>query len=80
MRLAYLTKSPPNPSHFAILVRGIPWSLEESYSDAVKNFFTNYHASSYLSHQMVYRSGTVQKIMVCGCFLFHPKYTILKFF
>ncbi|OVA14568.1 protein of unknown function DUF221 [Macleaya cordata] len=63
MRLAHIAKSPPNPSHFSVLVRAIPWTAEESYSDAVRNFFTNYHASSYLSHQMVYRSGTVQKLM-----------------
>ncbi|KAF6136747.1 hypothetical protein GIB67_020069, partial [Kingdonia uniflora] len=63
MRLEYITKSAPNPSHFSILVRSIPWSAEESYSNTVESFFTRYHASSYLSHQMVYRSGTVQKLM-----------------
>ncbi|CAK7347369.1 unnamed protein product [Dovyalis caffra] len=64
MRLAHITTSPPNPSHFTILVRSIPYSLEESYSNSVKKFFTNYYASSYLSHQIVYRCGTVQKLMV----------------
>lgn len=63
MRLAHISESPLNPSHFAVLVRSIPWSSEESYSDAVNKFFTRYYASSYLSHQMVYRSGTVQKLM-----------------
>ncbi|KAF9613792.1 hypothetical protein IFM89_011516 [Coptis chinensis] len=63
MRLAHITRSGSSPNHFAILVRSIPWSPEETYSDSVKKFFTNYHASSYLSHQMVYRSGTVQKLM-----------------
>ncbi|KAK9270817.1 hypothetical protein L1049_026403 [Liquidambar formosana] len=63
MRLAHIKGSPPNPSHFSVLVRSIPWSPKESYSEAVRNFFTNYHASSYLSHQMVYRSGTIQKLM-----------------
>ncbi|KAK9166074.1 hypothetical protein Scep_001265 [Stephania cephalantha] len=63
LRLTHITKSSPNPSHFTILVRSIPWSAEESYSDSVKKFFMNYHASSYLSHQMVYRSGTIQKLM-----------------
>lgn len=57
-----------NPSHFTVLVRGIPWSPQESYSVSVRNFFGKYYASSYLSHQMVYRSGIVQKLMVRICF------------
>lgn len=64
MRLAHITKSPPNPSHFTILVRSIPYLVGESYSNSVKKFFTNYYASSYLSHQIVYRCGLVQKLMV----------------
>ncbi|KAL5700276.1 hypothetical protein ACHQM5_025743 [Ranunculus cassubicifolius] len=63
MRVTYVTGSHTNPSHFTILVRAIPWSVKETYSDSVKKFFTNYHASTYLSHQMAYRSGTVQKLM-----------------
>nr|XP_010943525.1 CSC1-like protein RXW8 isoform X2 [Elaeis guineensis] len=63
MRLVYFTRSLANPSHFTVLVRGIPKSSEEPFTDAVKNFFTKYHGSSYLSHQMVYRVGKVQKIM-----------------
>ncbi|KAG1348132.1 CSC1-like protein RXW8 [Cocos nucifera] len=63
MRLVYFTRSLPNPSHFTVLVRGIPKSTEEPFTDTVKNFFTKYHGSSYLSHQMVYRVGKVQKIM-----------------
>ncbi|KAJ4930469.1 hypothetical protein NE237_000141 [Protea cynaroides] len=63
MRLEYITRSSSNPSQFSVLVRSIPWSPEESYSDQVRNFFRKYHASGYLSHQMVYRSGTVQKLM-----------------
>lgn len=65
MRLAHITGSPPNPSHFAVLVRSIPKSSEQSYSDLVQKFFTNYHGSSYLSHQMIYECCTVPKIMVC---------------
>lgn len=63
MRLAHITRTCSDPCHFAILVRSIPWSSEESYSESVKKFFTNYHASSYLSHQMIYRCGKVQKLM-----------------
>ena len=67
MRLAHIAGSSTNPSHFTVLVRAIPRSSEESYSDSVKKFFTKYHASSYLSHQMVYRCGRVQKLMVHIC-------------
>ncbi|XP_057469231.1 CSC1-like protein RXW8 isoform X2 [Actinidia eriantha] len=63
MRLAHIIGSSLSPSQFTILVRGIPWSPEESYNELVRKFYTNYYATSYLSHQMVYRSGTVQKIM-----------------
>lgn len=62
LRLLHIIGSPPNPSHFTILVRSIPWSSEQSYSETVKKFFSYYHASTYLSHQMIYKSGTVQKL------------------
>ncbi|XP_019155873.1 PREDICTED: CSC1-like protein RXW8 [Ipomoea nil] len=62
MRLGYITSCASNPSYFTILVRGIPRSPEESYSDSVTKFFTNYYAPSYLSHQILYRAGSVQKL------------------
>lgn len=62
-RLAYITGSPPNPSHFTVLVRAVPWSAEQSYSESVKEFFMKYYASSYLSHHMVHRSSRVQRLM-----------------
>ncbi|KAG2390268.1 CSC1-like protein [Vigna angularis] len=48
--------------HFTILVRSVPWSSEESYCETVKKFFSHYHSSAYLSHQMIYKSGKVQKL------------------
>lgn len=63
LRLLHLTSATPNPSHFTILVRGIPKTAKESCSDVVDNFFTKYHSSSYLFHQVVYKVGKVQKIM-----------------
>ncbi|KAH7849686.1 hypothetical protein Vadar_021505 [Vaccinium darrowii] len=63
MRLDHIVGSSLNPNYFTTIVRAIPSSPEESWSDSVKNFFTNYHPASYLSHQMVYRSGRVQKPM-----------------
>ncbi|GJS66901.1 CSC1-like protein RXW8 [Tanacetum coccineum] len=64
MRLEQVIRFPTKPSHFTVLVRGIPWSTEESYSEAVRKHFSSYYDSSYLAHQMVYRSGTVQKLMM----------------
>lgn len=64
LRQFYITRSLPNPSQFTVLVRGIPKSTEEPLTDTVKSFFTRYHGPSYLSHQMIYRVGKVQKIMV----------------
>lgn len=64
MRLAYIAASPPDPSHFTVLVRSIPRTPEEPFDVTIINFFTKYHGSSYLSHQMIYRTGTVHKIMV----------------
>ncbi|PKA54237.1 DNA-directed RNA polymerase III subunit RPC2 [Apostasia shenzhenica] len=63
LRLLHITQSPLNPSQFTILVRAIPKYKEESFDDTVKNFFTRYHASSYLSHQIIYRVGKVHKIL-----------------
>ncbi|KAJ8762466.1 hypothetical protein K2173_007905 [Erythroxylum novogranatense] len=63
MRLAHITQSPPNPSHFTVLVRSVPWSPGESYSDSVKKFFTDYYGSDYLSHKMVYDCSVLHKIL-----------------
>lgn len=63
LRLLHITRSAPSPSHFTVLVRSIPKSIEEGFDDSVKNFFIKYHASSYLTHQIIYRVGKVHKIM-----------------
>ncbi|KAL4332852.1 hypothetical protein GQ457_07G024680 [Hibiscus cannabinus] len=62
MRLAHLTGSHPNPSHFTVLVRGIPWSQDHSYSKSVESFFSTYYSDTYVAHQMVYRPSTVHKL------------------
>lgn len=62
-RLAYIKGSAQDLSQFAVLVRGIPWSAEESYSTTLKNYFTKYYPSSFLSHQMVYHCGKIEKLM-----------------
>ncbi|KAM0830021.1 hypothetical protein ACQ4PT_066493 [Festuca glaucescens] len=63
LRLLHLKRATPNPGQFTVLVRGIPKKTKESCSSDVDDFFTKYHASSYLFHQVVYKVGKVQKIM-----------------
>ncbi|KAL0439393.1 UNVERIFIED_CONTAM: CSC1-like protein RXW8 [Sesamum latifolium] len=63
IRLAHIAASVSHPSYFTVIVRGIPCVQDESYSDTVAKFFTDFYASSYLSHQMVCQSGAVQKLM-----------------
>jgi hypothetical protein len=64
LRLLHLKRATPNPGQFTVLVHGIPKTTNESCSSDIGDFFTKYHASSYLFHQVVYKAGKVQKIMV----------------
>ncbi|KAL5647560.1 hypothetical protein ACJX0J_041915, partial [Zea mays] len=61
LRSLYLKRSTLNPSQFALLVHD------------VGNFFTKYHSSSYLFHQIVYKVGHVHKIMT-GTKTTHKKF------
>ncbi|RYR42326.1 hypothetical protein Ahy_A08g038789 [Arachis hypogaea] len=79
LRLIHIIGPAPNPSQFAILVRGIPWSQESTYCDTVKKFFSYYYESTYLSHQMVYNSGVVQKLKVLHAFKFCRLFSIIYF-
>ncbi|KAF7051989.1 hypothetical protein CFC21_060160 [Triticum aestivum] len=63
LRLLHLVRTTTNRSQFTVLVRGIPKSTHESFNSAVESFFTSYHAPSYLSHQVVYKVGKLQKIV-----------------
>ena len=79
MRLGHITSSAPKPSQFTVLIRAIPWHPEQSYSDTLSKYFTNYYSSCYLSHQMVYHNGIIQRLLVCtlmgslsGLFLLLP--------
>lgn len=63
MRMEQVHRFPTRPSNFTVLVRGIPWSSVESYNESVGKFFSNYYASSYISHQIVYRFGAVNQLM-----------------
>ncbi|XP_076905362.1 hyperosmolality-gated Ca2+ permeable channel 2.1-like [Bidens hawaiensis] len=64
MRAEQVLRFPTRPSNFTVVVRGIPWSSIESYNESVGKFFSNYYASSYITHQIIYRFGAVQQLMV----------------
>lgn len=64
MRLNHINSPLYHPSQFTVVVRAIPWIDQESYSDTLTKFFTDFYASSYLSHQMVYEKSAIQKLMV----------------
>ncbi|GMY22877.1 CSC1-like protein RXW8 isoform X1 [Fagus crenata] len=66
LRLEYIRESPTDPSQFTMLVRAIPRSPGESYSESVTNYFSKYHESTYLAHQMVHRCGRDQNPMECA--------------
>ncbi|WZZ27782.1 hypothetical protein YC2023_011183 [Brassica napus] len=63
MRLGHITGSASKPSQFTVLIRAIPWSPDQSYSDTLSKYFTNYYSSSYVSHQMVYHNGIIQRLL-----------------
>ncbi|WZY72518.1 hypothetical protein YC2023_004758 [Brassica napus] len=63
MRLGHITGSASKPSQFTVLIRAIPWSPDQSYSDTLSKYFTNYYSSSYMSHQMVYHNGIIQRLL-----------------
>eukprot|EP00246_Nothoceros_aenigmaticus_P001124 TRINITY_DN1148_c0_g1_i1.p1 TRINITY_DN1148_c0_g1~~TRINITY_DN1148_c0_g1_i1.p1 ORF type:complete len:586 (-),score=90.32 TRINITY_DN1148_c0_g1_i1:804-2561(-) len=62
-RLKVLAAARPQPDQFSVLIRAIPAAEDKTYSDMVEEYFTHYHAHSYLSHQMVYHSGKVQALL-----------------
>ncbi|KAG5414696.1 hypothetical protein IGI04_002263 [Brassica rapa subsp. trilocularis] len=64
MRLGHITGSASKPSQFTVLIRAIPWSPDQSYSDTLSKYFTNYYSSSYMSHQMVYHNGIIQRLLL----------------
>ncbi|KAF8108042.1 hypothetical protein N665_0115s0054 [Sinapis alba] len=62
-RLAHIAASSSKPSHFTVLMRAVPQSPDQSYSETVRQYFTNYYSPSYLSHLMVYRDGIIQRLL-----------------
>ncbi|KAJ0982893.1 hypothetical protein J5N97_011148 [Dioscorea zingiberensis] len=63
-RLAHYSASKPQPHQFTILVSGIPTHDGSNISDAVENFFMEYHPSTYLSHVVVLRTDKHRETQV----------------
>ncbi|RHN44308.1 putative calcium-dependent channel, 7TM region phosphate [Medicago truncatula] len=76
-RIACFYSSKPEPRQFSILVRGIPVPPGCTCSEAVEQFFMEYHPSAYHSHSVVRRSSKLQ-ILVTDTDRLYKRLTQLK--
>lgn len=63
-RVSYFYSSKPQPHQFTLLVRGVPGSSRNSFSEVVESFFKEYHPSTYLSHTVIRRTSRIQELTV----------------
>lgn len=61
-RVSYFYSSKPQPHQFTLLVRGVPGSSRNSFSEVVESFFKEYHPSTYLSHTVIRRTSKIQEL------------------
>ncbi|GAB2280239.1 hypothetical protein Dimus_014882 [Dionaea muscipula] len=62
-RIAYFYSSKPQPHQFTVLVRSIPISEGGSVGESVDSFFSEYYASTYISHVVVRRTSKLQNLI-----------------
>ncbi|CAA0828396.1 CSC1-like protein HYP1 [Striga hermonthica] len=62
-RIAYFYSSKPRPSQFTVLVRSIPVSSGQKFSESVESFFSKYYPSTYLSHSVVRRTSKLKGLI-----------------
>ncbi|KAH7426832.1 hypothetical protein KP509_10G019000 [Ceratopteris richardii] len=62
-RIYHLQIVQPKPGQFTILVRAVPKSSHQSYSQQVDDFFCTYYPDTYLLQQSVYASTRWQKLL-----------------
>ncbi|KAL3624156.1 CSC1-like protein hyp1 [Castilleja foliolosa] len=62
-RMAYFYSSKPRPGQFTVLVRSIPVSPGQKFSESVESFFSKYYPSTYLSHSMVRRTSKLKGLI-----------------
>lgn len=63
MRLRFLASEKRRPDQFTVLVRNVPPDVDESVSEHVEHFFCVNHPDHYLSHQIVYNSNKLAKLV-----------------
>ncbi|KAK1318924.1 hypothetical protein QJS10_CPB04g00749 [Acorus calamus] len=63
MRLHFLASEHRRPDQFTVLVRNIPPDPDESISELVEHFFLVNHPDHYLTHQVVYNTNKLFKLV-----------------
>ncbi|KAJ9136385.1 hypothetical protein P3X46_033469 [Hevea brasiliensis] len=63
MRLQFLASESRRPDQFTVLVRNVPPDPDESVSELVEHFFLVNHPDHYLTHQSVYNSNKLAKLV-----------------
>ncbi|OAY25883.1 calcium permeable stress-gated cation channel 1 isoform X1 [Manihot esculenta] len=63
MRLQFLASERRRPDQFTVLVRNVPPDPDESVSELVEHFFLVNHPDHYLTHQVVYNSNKLAKLV-----------------
>lgn len=63
MRLHFLATAGRRPDQFTVLVRNVPPDPDESVSEHVEHFFSVNHNDHYLTHQVVYNTNELAKLV-----------------
>ncbi|OAY24601.1 calcium permeable stress-gated cation channel 1 [Manihot esculenta] len=63
MRLQFLASERRRPDQYTVLVRNVPPDPDESVSELVEHFFLVNHPDNYLTHQVVYNSNKLAKLV-----------------
>ncbi|XP_020272404.1 CSC1-like protein At3g21620 isoform X2 [Asparagus officinalis] len=63
MRLHFLATEKRRPDQFTVIVRNVPPDPDESISELVEHFFLVNHRDNYLTHQVVYDTNKLAKLV-----------------
>ncbi|XP_062023313.1 CSC1-like protein At4g02900 [Rosa rugosa] len=62
-RLQFLASQKRRPDQFSVLVRNVPPDPDESVSEHIEHFFCVNHPNDYLTHQVVYNTNKLAKLV-----------------
>lgn len=62
-RIEYLYSTQPEPDQFTVLVRAIPKSSQQTYSQQVEEFFHTYYPDTYLLQNIAYANGKWEHLL-----------------